>query len=193
MEANMRKSAYLLATVALVLLPSSLLRAESPWIHVQVREHDGNRAKVNVNLPLSVVQVAMAAAPEKIISDGHIHIDHHGRHHLSISDLRRIWQELRDSGEAHFVEVEDDQEKVNVFREGDTIRIEIEDLDDDPDRETVNVKVPIAVVDALFSGEGDELNIGDALDLLKDQRGEIVRVEGGDADVRIWIDERSSK
>jgi hypothetical protein len=189
----MKKSAYLLATVALILLPSSLLHAESgsPWIHVQVREHDGSRAKVNVNLPLSVVQVAMAAAPDKIISDGHIRIDHHGHHDLSIPDLRRIWQELRDSGEAQFVEVEDDHEKVSVFREGDSIRIEIEDLDDEPEKETVNVQVPIAVIDALFSGEGDELNIGDALDLLKEQRGEIVRIEGGDADVRIWIDERS--
>ena len=130
---------------------------------------------------------------DKIVSNGHIHINHHGRHDLSISDLRRIWQELRDSGEAQFVEVEEDDEKVSIYREGDSIRIEIEDFDERPEKETVNVTVPITVVDALFSGEGDELNIGEALDLLKDQRGDIVRIEGGDADVRIWIDERSSK
>jgi hypothetical protein len=71
------------------------------------------------------------------------------------------------------------------------IRIEVEELDDETEKETVNIKVPISVVDALFSGEGDELNLVDALDKLKELRGEIVRVEGGDADVRIWIDERS--
>jgi hypothetical protein len=189
----MKKRALLITTVAaLMLLPSTRLRAEGkPWIHIQVREHDGSKTKVDVNLPLSVVQVAIDAAPDKIISNGHIRIDHHRHHDLSISDLRRMWQELRDAGEAHFVEVEDEHEKVSVFREGDLIRIEVTDLDDEPESETVNVKVPISVVDALFSGDGEELNVRDALELLKDQRGEIVRVEGGDADVRIWIDERS--
>jgi hypothetical protein len=187
----MKQRVFLLATAAALLLPSTLLMAEGkPWIHIQVRESDESGAKVNVNLPLSVVQVAVEAAPDKIISNGRIRIDHCGHHDLSISDLRRMWRELKDSGEARFVEVEDEHEKVNVFREGDLVRIEVEDLDD-ARKETVNIKVPISVVDALFSGEGDELNLQDALEQLKDQRGEIVQVEGGDADVRIWIDERS--
>jgi hypothetical protein len=189
----MKKRAFFLTAVAaLILLPSARLQAQSkPWIHIRVTEHDGKGAKVNVNLPLSVVQVAIDAAPDKIISNGRIRIDHYGHHDLSIADLRRMWQELRDSGEAQFVEVEDENEKVSVYREGDLIRIEVQDFDDEPEQETVNVKIPISVVDALFSGDGEELNIRDALDLLKDQRGDIVRVEGGDADVRIWIDERS--
>ena len=73
-----------------------------------------------------------------------------------------------------------------------SIRIDVDDRAAG-DGETVRIRVPIRVVDALFSGEGDELNLRDALEELKDERGEIVHVEGPDEDVRIWIDERSGK
>ena len=187
----MKKRAYLFAAVvALILLPTSQILAEegSPWIHIRVTEHDGSQAKVSVNLPLSVVQVALDVAPEKIINNGRIQIDHHGHHDLSVIDLRRMWKELRDSGDAEFVTVEEADERVVVTREGDYFKVDVTDNDDD--NETVHVKVPITVVDALLEGEGEELNLRDALEELKDQRGDIVTVEGGDADVRIWIDER---
>ncbi len=190
----MQKRYYLLALAAmLILVPTALQAAsDSPWIHIEVREDGGSQTKVDLNLPLSVVQVALDVAPEKIISNGHIKIDHHGHHDLSIADLRRMWQELRDAGEAEFVTVEGEDEKVKVTRDGDTIRIDVEDRSHHGESETVHVKVPVSVVDALMSGEGNELNLRDALELLKDERGEIVRVEGGDSDVRIWIDERKS-
>ncbi len=187
----MKKSAYLLAAVvALILLPTSQVLAEegSPWVHIRVTEHDGSQAKVSVNLPLSVVQVALDVAPEKIINNGRIRIDHHGHHDLSIADLRKMWKELRDSGDAEFVTVEETDERVVVTREGDYFKVDVTNNNDD--KETVHVKIPITVVDALLEGDGEELNLRDALEELKDQRGEIVTVEGGDADVRIWIDER---
>lgn len=190
----MQKRYYLLAlAAALIFVPTALQAAsDSPWIHIEVREDHGRQTKVDLNLPLSLIQVALDVAPEKIISNGHIKIDHHGHHDLSIADLRRMWQELRDAGEAEFVTVEEGDEKVKVTREGDYLRIDVEDRSHGGESETVRVKVPVAVVDALMSGEGDELNLRDALELLKNERGEIVRVEGGDSDVRIWIDERKS-
>jgi hypothetical protein len=192
----MQKRYYLLAlAAALILVPTALQAAtDSPWIHIEVREDGGSRTKVDLNLPLSLVQVALDVAPEKIISNGHIKIDHHGHHDLSIADLRRMWQELRDAGEAEFVTVEEEDEKVKITREGDHLRIDVEERSHhgESETETVHVKVPVSVVDALMSGEGEELNLRDALELLKNERGEIVRVEGGDSDVRIWIDERKS-
>ena len=107
-----KRYALLALAAALILAPNTLQAAsDSPWIHIQVREDSGSQTKVDVNLPLSVVQVALDVAPERIISDGHIKIDHHGHHDLSISDLRRMWQELRDAGEAEFVTLEEDDEK----------------------------------------------------------------------------------
>jgi len=49
---------------------------------------------------------------------------------------------------------------------------------------------PRPFVDALFSGDGDTLNIEDALSELSKERGDIVRVDDGETKVRIWIDER---
>lgn len=182
---------FLAGGAAALLLSAASIQAKegSPWIHIRVTEHNASQSKVSVNLPLSVVQVALDVAPEKIVSNGRIRIDHHGHHDLSIADLRRLWRELKESGEAEYVSIEQDDERVAVTREGDLIRIEV--VPSDKDGETIHIKVPISLVDAILSGEGEELNIGNAMEELKDQRGEIVRIEGGDADVRIWIDERS--
>lgn len=186
----MKKTIFLSMAMATLIMTSRLEgQTGSAWIHIRVTEHTGGKAKVSVNLPLSVVQVALDLAPEKILSEGHVHIDHGGRCRISVPDLRRMWKELRDSGETEFVTVEDGDGKVVVTREGDLVRVEIVDPDDAG--ETVHIGVPVTLVDALLSGEGKELNVREALDQLKDQRGEIVRVEGGDADVRIWIDERN--
>ena len=46
------------------------------------------------------------------------------------------------------------------------------------------------MVDALFSGEGQELNLKEAISELKSLRGDIVRVDDGETKVRIWIDEK---
>jgi len=58
-------------------------------------------------------------------------------------------------------------------------------------REVVRVEVPVEVVDALFSGEGNELNVREAFLRLQSRRGDIVRVNDERSTVRIWIDERS--
>ena len=77
-----------LAVLGLGLLAANAGAAESvPWLHVRVEE-PGREAKVNVNLPLSVVEAALKAAPEKVVSNGRLHLGHHG-HDLSLSDLRR--------------------------------------------------------------------------------------------------------
>jgi hypothetical protein len=180
--------------MAVFLLFAGRLDAQTPWIHVEVTEEGAKQSKVRVNLPLSVALVALEVAPDEIISDGHFNIDHHGHHDISVPDLRRIWQELRDSGEAEFVSVEEEDETVTIVREGDLIRIDVTDRSSDESKsETVHVKVPIRVVDALLSGEGEELNLRAAVEELKSERGEIVRVEGPDENVRIWIDERNGK
>jgi hypothetical protein len=51
---------------------------------------EGNRqSKVSVNLPISVVDAALQAAPEEFMSNGHIHLGKMGKRDLSVSDLRR--------------------------------------------------------------------------------------------------------
>jgi glycine/D-amino acid oxidase-like deaminating enzyme len=173
---------------------TALALAQTPWIHIEVTDDESDEASgeesgrthVKVNLPLSVVRVAIEAAPEKVLSKGRVHIHDSD---IEIADLRRIWQELRAAGDAELVTVEEADETVVVRREGDRIRIDV-DKRAEEDVGEVQIDLPVSLVDALLSSEGESLNLAAAIDELSDQRGEIVRVRDGESSVRIWIDEK---
>lgn len=179
--------AGIFAVLATVLSITPLLAQSSPWIHIEVNETEESDSQVKVNLPLSVVEIALEAAPEKVLEERHIHMSHVDDD-LEVEDLRRMWQELRKAGDAEIVSVQKKDQKVSIRRQGERVLI---DVDDRREGDKVNVQVPVDVVDALFSGEGNELNIKDAVSKLKSHRGDVVRVDGNDAKVRIWIDERN--
>jgi hypothetical protein len=155
------------------------------WVHVRVEE-PGRQSKVAVNLPVSVVEAALRAAPDTVVSRGRVKLGHHGRD-VSVADLRRMWSELKSSGDAEFATVEEEGQKVRIARAGDLVLIHIQKP---PDRDAVRVEIPIDVVDALLSGDGEELNVRGAFALLQKRRGDIVRVNDAQSTVRVWIDER---
>ena len=162
--------------------------AATPWIHVRVEEASGT--KVNVNLPLPVVQAALALAPERIVEKHQIRL-HHG-HKLKVSDLRKMWTELRAAGDAELVSIEDEDKTVTVRRIEDRIEVRVDEPGEgDEAGEQVKVDVPVALVDALLSGEGEEVDIAGAMSELAKMRGEIVTVTDKDDTVRVWIDEKN--
>jgi hypothetical protein len=154
------------------------------WLHVRVEEPK-QRSRVHVNLPLPVVEAALKAAPDVIASEGRIHLGRHGQH-LDIDDLRQLWRELRTTGDAEIVSVEEGDDHVNVSKKGDLLLIRVQE---GGDRETVHVDVPAALVDALLSGPGKDLNVRAAIAELRKLRGDVVRVNDRTSTVRIWIDE----
>lgn len=184
----MRRIANVAAGIAvLALVPAWRLAAQStaaatPWVHVRVDEARKG-SKVAVNLPLSVVQAALQAAPERVVSQGRIQLGPHQR--LSVADLRRLWTELKSAGDAELVSVEEQDQSVHVARRGDLVEVRVEHPGGKPQ---VHVQVPVTVVDALLSGPGDELDLKAALAQLQGRGGEIVRVDAEDAQVRVWID-----
>src|SRR5262249_55431386 len=99
---------------------------------------------------------------------------------------RRAWNELKKTGDTEFATVEDEDQKVRVARAGDLVLVHVEKPSG---REAVRVEVPVDVVDALLSGEGNDLNVRAAFAKLQGRRGDIVSVHDDDATVRIWIDE----
>ena len=182
----MRRSVILTTVgLAMVLGAGPSLRAKArPWLHVRVEEAKGS--KVSVNLPLSVVEVALKAAPETVIRDDHFRLGRNGRD-LKVSDFRKAWQELKKPPDVDLVTAEDGDEKVTVAKKGDLVFVKVAK---GAGREEVHVEVPTAVVDALFEGDGDALNVRGALALLQTRRGDIVRVNDKDNTVRVWIDEK---
>lgn len=170
--------------IALFLFATPLM-AQTPWIHVEVNEGGDDASHVKVNLPLSLVEVAMDAVPEKVLERGHIRL--HSEEDFDVEDLRRMWNELRATGDTELVSVEKEDETVSVRRQGDRVLVNVEQ---GKGNEKTLVQVPVSVVDALLSGEGQELNLKGAISALKSLRGEIVRVDDGGDKVRIWIDEK---
>jgi len=211
------KRAVLITGLALALLAPAVSLAATkdagghdPWIHVEVREGGGDKASVNVNVPFALADAALAAMGDDIGS--HISFGHHHRHgrgdaaeaegdsveadnghdrpDISVADMRRMWKAMRDSGEADYVTVKDDQEKVHIWREGDLVRVEVENRAGEERGEKVQIRVPVTVMDALLSGEGDQLDVRAAVNGLRGTKAsELVRVEGGGDFVRVWIDD----
>jgi hypothetical protein len=156
--------------------------SKGPWIHIEVREHDGDGASVNVNLPISLADVALKMAQEKSGDRSHFRFEGED---FTVEDMREMWAEVRRAGDAEFVTVKDGDETVSVSRRGESVFVNV----DGDDGEKVRIELPVAVVDALLSGTGDELDVAAAVGKMKDmKKGEIVRVEDGEDTVRIWID-----
>lgn len=179
-EIKTRSLAWALA----VIVGSGVAMADSDlWLHVKVDEADG--AKVMVNLPISLVEKALAMIPSGDWHDGHIMID--GDHEWSVSDLRDLWQEVRDAQDMTFVTVQDEGDNVRVWKEGGYLKVSV--LEGDGEDTEVNVRIPTRVVDALLSGEEDQLNFRAAIEALAAEgEGELVTVNDDNDRVRVWVD-----
>ena len=120
-------------------------------------------------------------APDTVISEGQLRIGQHG---LAVSDIRQMWQELRNAGDTEFVTAQQGDQMVRVARVGERIIVRIEE-----DDRTVRADLPVAVVDALLSGDGETLNITAALEELSTLRGDIINVTEEKRQIRVWIDD----
>ena len=158
-----------------------------PWLHVQVTGEDDGAENVAVNVPLSAAEPLLALVPHRILSDGQLSLA--GREvPVNVGAMRDLWRALMAVGDTEFVAVDGDDETVRIARVGDQITVQVEDRDEEGG-ETVDIQLPIVVVDALFSGNGDALNVRAAVERLGELRGDIVRVSEDERQVRIWIDE----
>jgi phosphoribosylanthranilate isomerase len=196
----MRKSILAgVGLLALSVLPAATAAAQTgtAWLHVRVEEAK-DATKVAVNLPMTVVEAVLKASPEMIQKHGKIHLGE--EHGLKMADLRKIWKELAAVGDAELVTVESEDENVKVMRKGDLVQVFVDskpkaDKDGKPVKgaEEVRVEVPVSLVDAFLSGEGEEGNIEAAVAELQKRRGDIVRVKDSDSNVRVWIDEQNTQ
>jgi hypothetical protein len=209
----MRKSVLtgigLLAVLALLPTADALAQTSAVWLHVRVEE-SLKPSKVTVNLPLTVVEAAMQAAPELIEKHGKMHMGENG---MKLADLRRVWKQLAAAGDAEFVTVESEQEDVRIRRKGELVQVFVTEKAGAPAKAEaaagkpakaeaipttrrhgeVRVELPVSVVDALLSGEGEQWNLQAAVAELQKRRGDIVRVNEKDSNVRIWIDEQNTQ
>lgn len=154
---------------------------EGSWIHVRVVEADG--AEVDVNLPLSLVDVALEIGQEEGFDADDLELGPDAD--VRIEDLRRMWKELRDAGEADFVDVRDGDEHVRVYKRGDRVLVDV----DEDGQQKVRIDMPAGIVDALLGAEDGRLDLpAAARELAKAGDQEMVRIDDGGTKVRIWVD-----
>ena len=121
-------------------------------------------------------------ALETVVTDGQVRLGE--KHGVSVSSLREMWQQRRSAGDTEFIALEETDQTVHVARVGNQIEVRVDGSDG-----TVRVDLPIAVVDVLFSDEGDNLNITAAIGELKNLRGDIIHVSEESRQICVWIDE----
>lgn len=175
--------AVLLALAVLAAAPAVAAAADAMWLHVSVDEGEGG-ARVRVNLPLSMAETALAMIPEEELHNGRIQIEDED---FSLADLRRLWSQLDESPDATFVEVEEADGRVLVSKSGGYLLVKAYENDGQ-----VDVRIPGGVVDALLSGEGEEIDLAAAIRALAEfGAGELVTVHDDATQVRVWVDNLS--
>jgi hypothetical protein len=181
-------SRTILATVAVLLGLASAAGASAGdgddlWLHVRVDEVGG--AKVRVNLPLRAVESAIELIPEDSLRHGKVVMDDV---EMTVDEIRAVWRDLQASPDMTFITVEDRDETVEVAKSNGYLLVAV--AEDGEHGETVDVRIPASVVDALLSGEEDELEIGASLRALAAHgEGALVTVQSDDEQVRVWIDD----
>ena len=94
-----------------------------------------------------------------------------------------MWQQILSAGDAEFITLEEADRTVRVARVGELIEIRVDGSDG-----TARADLPVVVVDALLSGEGDNLNIAAAVAEIKNLRGDIIHISEDRRQIpnRLW-------
>jgi len=180
----MRRTVPALALFLAFALPAA---AAGAWLHVRVVDGDGGET-VKLNLPLALAQAAVDTVGEQKLKDQISQaIDEAVGPEIKLPQLRTLWAELKKAGDAEFLSIEGRDGNVRVAREADLVVVRVVGKEDED--ETVKVELPVRLVDALLGTEGDQIDLRAAMDVLAGGTlGDLVRVDGGGSNVRIWVE-----
>ena len=191
------------ALAAFALLPSAVQAQNTSktdqWIHVRVENKDERGETVRVNVPVDMAVKVLPAIKHDRLQGGKVHID---SAHLDDVDLAVMLDAIRTAKDGEYVTVQSHENDVRVAKSAGYLYIHVTDKDHKKNVDTkdakavheskVEVKVPMKVVDALFSAGKDELDIVAALRALSSNGDtELVSVKDSENTVRVWIDSKN--
>ncbi|MBD3236833.1 MAG: hypothetical protein GF330_09025 [Candidatus Eisenbacteria bacterium] len=155
------------------------------WLHVRVDEGGEDGERVFVNLPLDLVEAVLPHVSVENFDRGKVRVD---IDEIEDVDLHAIWEAVREAEDGEYVTVEGADENVRIAKEGAHLVVRVDEED-----EKVDIKIRVAVLDAMMAGEKDELDLLAALEVLGEQDDcELITVQDGEERVRIWIDSQKS-
>jgi hypothetical protein len=187
--------------------PAQTSSKSDQWIHVRVESKDNKGETVRVNVPVEMAEKVLPAIKHQNLQAGKVRIDNA---HLDDVDLRALLDAVRTSKDGEYVTVEGKGDNVRIAKSAGYLYIQVREKK--PFEKTnknaeakeapvksaaaneskVDIKVPMKVVDALFSAGKDELDIVAALHALSANGDtELVSVKDDENTVRIWIDSKN--
>lgn len=177
----------LVACVLLALTAAPAAASTNKWFHLKVDDRSGDGAEVTVNLPLNLIEMAFEMIPEElsqeVSTELEVELNDAG---FDVDQLRRLWDEVRFGEDATFIQVREKDTEIRVSKQGDLF---VAETVGDTAETRIDVRFPLQVVDALFSGPDDRLDFAAAIRALADYgSGDMVTVRDRDSSVRIWID-----
>lgn len=155
--------------------------AADRWIHVRVDDADGGKGRVDIQVPVGLVQ-SLLPVLRGVNGGGSVRVDSKS---LDVAELREYWSAVRNANDGEYVTVRDRDSNVRIAKRAGHLLLNV---DDDGGKSRVRMKVPVPMIDAVLTG-GDTLDmnaLGIALANAPD--GELLSVNDEDSRVRIWID-----
>jgi hypothetical protein len=183
------------ALLAAFTLTSVIAFAAPPdvWLHVKVDNTEGKQEHVRVNVPLSLAEKVLPAIQVNKMHNGRVQF---GRDKNVSIDPHTLVEAVRNTADGVFVTVESNDEEVRVAKEGGYLLVRVRPgrkPSSDHKQESVDVKLPMDVVEALLSGGRDEIDILAGIRALaKHQDSTLVSVTDNKQTVRIWVDSKNS-
>jgi hypothetical protein len=163
--------------------------ARDRWLHVRVDNPDSKEETVRVNVPLELAEKILPTINRDRLQSGKVKIDQIDCHGV---DLRALLDAVRSSKDGEFVTVQNKDSDVRVAKQNNYFLVHVTDKHHPSKKSTVEVKIPMRVVDALFSGGKDELDLVAGLRALSAQGDtELVSVKDEENSVRIWLDSKN--
>jgi hypothetical protein len=215
---SLAAAATLLAAAPALLAQSS---SSDRWLHVRVVSTDAKGETVRVNIPLDLAEKVLPTINKDRLHNGKVKIDDTRIDNGDV-DLHALIDAIRTSKDGEFVTVQSTENDVRVAKQGGQLIVHVTDRsghgihhhhakhndadksedqkDDDKDsakantnkEQQVEVKIPMKVIDALFSAGKDELDLVAALRALSTQGDtELVSVKDQENTVRIWLDSKN--
>jgi hypothetical protein len=167
---------------------SSSTAAQDRWLHVRVESMTSKGDTVRVNVPLEFAEKVLPTIHRDRLYDGKIRLS--GEECNGV-DMRALLEAVRSSKDGEFVSVQGHDGDVRVAKEAGQLMIHVLDKNN-PKKSRVEVRVPMRVVDALLSGDKDELNLVAALRALAANGDtELVSVKDEQNTVRVWLDSKN--
>jgi len=158
------------------------------WLHVRVISTDGKGESVRVNVPLELAEKVLPAINHDRLHEGKVKID---CAHMNDVDLRSLAEAIRNSKDGEYVTVQGTENDVRVAKQSNYLIVHVLDKGKSK-KQQVEIKVPMKVIDALFSAGKDELDLVAALHALSAAGDtELVSVKDEDNTVRVWLDSKN--